>query len=381
MKKCPFCKADIEDNARFCLYCMKPLNKKEVVLPRARKSRGWMIAAIVAILLLAAVVVLLILGGNIPDDPPISSQQSSFTETADTQGSSSQPSTASMPSSTSPATSVTSTSIPVTSAPKPTTQPTESQHIHRYSEKNTTATYLQTEATCTTSAVYYYSCECGDIGTATFTYGTKNGHTPVEDEGYPATCLVSGLSDGSHCSVCNTTIKAQTVLTPTGHSPVTDPKVPATCVKSGLTEGSHCKTCSATIVAQTEIRAKGHDYSDPTYTTPATCKTCGATTGSVLQQQPINLTKPSLPKVQYNRIRVTACTYSTQWNGDGTYDVTLTFTFTNLLSSVLSTGVGATLSGIEVSDGRVATLNPGQSGEASVYFFNVPAGNYTIIVE
>ena len=107
MKKCPFCKANIEDNARFCLYCMKPLNEKEVVLPRARKSRGWMIAAIVAILLLAAVVVLLILGENIPDDPPISSQQSSFTGTADTQGSSSQPSTTSMPSSTSPATALT----------------------------------------------------------------------------------------------------------------------------------------------------------------------------------------------------------------------------------------------------------------------------------
>ena len=61
MKKCPFCKADIEDNARFCLYCMKPLNKKEVVLPRARKSRGWMIAAIVAILLLVAVIALLVI--------------------------------------------------------------------------------------------------------------------------------------------------------------------------------------------------------------------------------------------------------------------------------------------------------------------------------
>ena len=58
MKKCPFCKADIEDNARFCLYCMKPLNEKEVIPPQRKKP--WRLLAVVGlllVLLIATVVV------------------------------------------------------------------------------------------------------------------------------------------------------------------------------------------------------------------------------------------------------------------------------------------------------------------------------------
>ena len=42
MKKCPFCKADMEDNARFCLYCMNPLNDKEVIPPHQKKKPWWL---------------------------------------------------------------------------------------------------------------------------------------------------------------------------------------------------------------------------------------------------------------------------------------------------------------------------------------------------
>ena len=58
MKKCPFCKAEIEENARFCLYCMKPLNEKEVILP-SKKRRWWPAPA--AILLLAVILALFLL--------------------------------------------------------------------------------------------------------------------------------------------------------------------------------------------------------------------------------------------------------------------------------------------------------------------------------
>ena len=37
MKKCPFCDADIEDSARFCLYCMRPLTEKEQIFEKACK--------------------------------------------------------------------------------------------------------------------------------------------------------------------------------------------------------------------------------------------------------------------------------------------------------------------------------------------------------
>ena len=43
------------------------------------------------------------------------------------------------------------------------------------------------------------------------------GHTAVTDKGYSATCTTAGKTDGSHCSVCNTVIKAQTVINATGH--------------------------------------------------------------------------------------------------------------------------------------------------------------------
>jgi len=59
MKKCPFCKADIEDNARFCLYCMKTLNEKEAIPPPQRKKPWWLLAVVglLLVLLIATVVV------------------------------------------------------------------------------------------------------------------------------------------------------------------------------------------------------------------------------------------------------------------------------------------------------------------------------------
>ncbi len=43
------------------------------------------------------------------------------------------------------------------------------------------------------------------------------------------------------------------------HTVVTDAAVAATCTETGLTEGSHCSACNTVIVAQEEIPALGHD--------------------------------------------------------------------------------------------------------------------------
>lgn len=53
MKKCPFCKADIEDNARFCLYCMKPLNEKEIIPPPQGKKPWWHWAVVAVVMIIA----------------------------------------------------------------------------------------------------------------------------------------------------------------------------------------------------------------------------------------------------------------------------------------------------------------------------------------
>ena len=42
------------------------------------------------------------------------------------------------------------------------------------------------------------------------------------------------------------------------HTPVADPAVAPTCGKSGLTEGTHCSVCSAVIKAQEEVPALAH---------------------------------------------------------------------------------------------------------------------------
>lgn len=50
-------------------------------------------------------------------------------------------------------------------------------------------------------------------------------------------------------------------LTIEDHTLVTDVAVAATCTKSGISEGSHCSVCNEVIVAQEEVHALGHDWS------------------------------------------------------------------------------------------------------------------------
>ena len=63
MKKCPFCKADIEDNANFCLYCMTSLNEKTVVTA-SRKNGVLMILAAILLVVAAVAALFFMLPGN-----------------------------------------------------------------------------------------------------------------------------------------------------------------------------------------------------------------------------------------------------------------------------------------------------------------------------
>ena len=56
------------------------------------------------------------------------------------------------------------------------------------------AKYICTEATCASAATYYYSCECGAVGTSTFEYGS-----PLEHD-YGAW---TSNNDGTHSRVCS----------------------------------------------------------------------------------------------------------------------------------------------------------------------------------
>ncbi len=68
-KKCPHCGAEIEENARFCLYCMTSLDEKERVVTRLYLRKRWLIlsAAFFALLLIGGVL-LWVLGKSKPEE-------------------------------------------------------------------------------------------------------------------------------------------------------------------------------------------------------------------------------------------------------------------------------------------------------------------------
>ena len=166
-------------------------------------------------------------------------------------------------------------------------------------------------ATCTAAGTKTYTCtRCKKTRTETI---AATGHKVVKDAAVAATCETAGKTEGSHCSVCGTILKAQTTtaalghswdsgkvtkaatctaagtktytctrckktrtetIAATGHKAVKDAAVAATCETTGKTEGSHCSVCGTVIKAQTTTAALGHDYGEwktikaATYTEP-----------------------------------------------------------------------------------------------------------------
>ena len=170
-------------------------------------------------------------------------------------------------------------------------------------------------ATCTAAGTRTYTCtRCKKTRTETI---AATGHKAVKDVAVAATCETAGKTEGSHCSVCNTVIKAQTTtaalghswdggkvtkaatcttagtktytctrckktrtetIAATGHKEVKDAAIAATCEKTGKTEGSHCSVCNTVIKAQTTVAALGHSWDGGKVTKAATCTTAGTKT-------------------------------------------------------------------------------------------------------
>ena len=272
MKKCPFCGADIEGSARFCLYCMQSLTEKEQIPPRQRKKpqRILIVAAIVAMFLLLTIIW-------------FSRQHASENE---------MPVSDLHPN---------STSSSLQTNPSYTQSTTVPSHVHSYSVANTSVEYQKEDASCITPAVFYYSCACGEKGSNTFSHGTVTEHTIVTDPGRPASCVNTGLTDGSHCSICNTVFLAQTQVPVISHTfdngqdescnvcnfvrvincdhaeTIHLTAVSPTCVASGLTAGKQCALCEELLVAQSALAPLGHIEAVSAPAVAATCTTPGRT--------------------------------------------------------------------------------------------------------
>ena len=120
--------------------------------------------------------------------------------------------------------------------------------------------------------------------TATRTCNTDTSH--VETETVTAspsvtqdpTCTVPGVK--TFTAVFSNEVfgtKTQTQEIPAnGHTEVVDEAVAPTCEETGLTEGSHCSVCTETIVAQEVVKATGHLFDDAFYTWTEDYNTCTA---------------------------------------------------------------------------------------------------------
>ncbi|MBR5497796.1 MAG: hypothetical protein IKV76_07435, partial [Clostridia bacterium] len=117
------------------------------------------------------------------------------------------------------------------------------------------------EATCTQSGSYDNVVYCGvcndELSRTTVDTGAK-GHIIVVDKAVEPTCTKTGKTIGSHCSVCNEVIVAQTTVPAKGHNLVADKGYEPTCTRTGLTDGSHCIVCDIVAEPQEEIPALGH---------------------------------------------------------------------------------------------------------------------------
>ena len=158
---------------------------------------------------------------------------------------------------------------------------------HNYNEKSVTPTYLKSEATCTSAAVYYYKCTgCTAKGTITYTSGGSKGHdytskTTTTTYLKTAAKCTSAAVYYYKCSRC--TAKGTDTYTSggsLGHNGSTEGNLitAATCTSAAL-YSNICTRCGANLGTVSVGSAKGHSYSTATCIKLATCS-CGATTGS-----------------------------------------------------------------------------------------------------
>ena len=136
---------------------------------------------------------------------------------------------------------------------------------------------VTTEPSCTEPGIRTFTCNNDNSHTRTEAIPAL-GHTVVVDPAVPATCEETGLTEGSHCSVCNEVLTTQQTVPALGHTVVVDPAVAATCEEAGLTEGSHCSVCDKVFTAQEFIPALGHDWDEGTITTEPACTEPGVRT-------------------------------------------------------------------------------------------------------
>lgn len=154
---------------------------------------------------------------------------------------------------------------------------------HKETETVTAAVETTRAATCTLEELSTY--------TATFTNTAFNKQKKENvvtagklehdyavgfTEDKPATCTENG-SKSRHCSRCDAKTDV-TAIPATGHKPVIDAAVAPTCTQTGLTEGKHCSVCDTVLVKQTIVEKLPHRWDEGVETKAPTCTEEGVKT-------------------------------------------------------------------------------------------------------
>lgn len=134
-------------------------------------------------------------------------------------------------------------------------------------------------ATCSTGGYDIYICKNNpNHKEKRNEVSPSEAHEFLKVDGFDATCLKNGLTDGYDCNACGAVLVPQNIVLADGHDLIIDKYVAPTCEDTGLTEGAHCEDCDYTV-AQEVIPALGHDWADFT-AEAATCTKPGFTAGS-----------------------------------------------------------------------------------------------------
>ena len=142
---------------------------------------------------------------------------------------------------------------------------------------------------CEEQGFTVHTCSvCGNIYRDSYTPAI--GHDMHHHNAKDPTCTEIGWEAYDTCPRCGyTTYQELSVIE---HRPVTDDAIAPTCTGTGLTEGSHCSVCGTVLVSQETVDALGHnlhhhDAKAPTCTEIGwdaydTCSRCSYTTYQVL---------------------------------------------------------------------------------------------------
>ena len=147
----------------------------------------------------------------------------------------------------------------------------DTTHTHQYSEEITKA------PTCTEKGEKTFVCSCEDSYTEEIDVLP---HTEVVDEAVAPSCESTGLTEGKHCSVCDTVLVAQETVAALGHDYEGVVTKAPTCTEKGVKTFT-CKNDASHTYTE-EVDATGHADEDKDHV----CDNgCGVAQGTHAEQE------------------------------------------------------------------------------------------------